>query len=456
MVNKGKRVTLEKNSSKKIELDKINNPKKKIKKKWSRKKKIVLFLLLFFLSGISFFTWIVWSSVEKIFSNGLNPFTILANLRPTALAGEGDGRTNILLLGNGDPDWPGADLTDTVMIASINTRDNSVLLISIPRDFYVKIDNHGWDKINSAYVYGEQYKKGGGPQSIENAVSDVLDIPIHYYAKVDFTAFKKAIDAVGGVSITPSEDLYDPYYPGGTVNFDGGKTYSMKGDLALKYARSRQTTSDFDRARRQQEVMIALKEKALSLGTLSNPKTVLDLIGIMGDHVRTDLQPNEIKRIMDISKELNSGKINSAVIDGENTKLATTGMIGDASCVFPVAGIGKYADIQDYIYDLLSNKKPEINFKNEHASILIENGTRTGGLATKAKTGLEDAGFADLSVGNADAQNYSKTKIYDYSGGKKSATIKNLEKYFGVTATKGTGSDYDIIIIIGKDYATKN
>ncbi|KKQ95270.1 MAG: LytR family transcriptional protein [candidate division CPR2 bacterium GW2011_GWC1_39_9] len=456
MVNKNQRIILANDSAKKIELGRINNKKKKIKKKWSRKKKIVILLIIFFLSGISFFSWRVWSSLEKIFSNGLNPFTVLANLKPTALAGEGDGRTNILLLGSGDPDWPGADLTDTIMVASINTRDNSALLISIPRDFYVKINNHGWDKINSAYVYGEQYKKGDGPQTTLNAVSDILDIPIHYYAKVDFTAFKKAIDAVGGVSITPSEDLYDPHYPGGTVNFDGGKTYSMNGDTALKYARSRQTTSDFDRARRQQEVMISLKEKALSLGTLSNPKTVLDLIGIMGDHVRTNLQPNEIKRIMDISKKMDSGKINSVVIDGENTKLVTTGMIGDASCVFPVAGIGKYADIQDYVYDLLSNKKPESNYKDENASILIENGTTIAGLATTAKTNLEDEGYLDLSVGNADSQDYSKTRIIDYSGGKKSASIKNLEKYFGITAAKATGSDYDIVIIVGKDYATKN
>ncbi|HBG81489.1 TPA: hypothetical protein DDW69_01470 [candidate division CPR2 bacterium] len=455
MIKKGTRVSLE--NSRQTGKSRLDNLEKK--KKNSRKKKILIAVIMIFLVATGFLGWRVWGAFNKIFSDGMNPLSILANLKPTSLAGESEGRTNILLLGTGDKDWPGGDLTDTIMVASINPKTSDVALISIPRDFYVKIEDHGWDKINSAYVYGEQNQyQGGGAALTSKTVSDVLDIPIHYYAKIDFTAFKKAIDSVGGIDITPSENLYDPYYPGGTVSFKGGRNYHMNGELALKYARSRQTTSDFDRARRQQEVLVALKEKSMSLGTLSNPKTVLELIDILGDHIRTSLKPNEMKRLADIVNSINKDKVISAVIDGEKTKLATTGNVNGASVVLPVLGKGKYADIQDYVQNIFTADNKVGSLTDEKAKIMVQNGAGIPGLAATATENLTKKEYLIVGTENADKSTYTKTKIIDYANGQKKLTIKSLEDYFSITSVKQTTStaNYDILIIIGQDYEPEN
>lgn len=187
-----------------------------------------------------------------------------------------DGRTNVLLLGIGGGTHTGADLTDTMMVLSLN---RNLSLISLPRDIWSDTLK---DKINSAYHYGEEKKKGGGLTLAKAVVEDVVGIPIHYSLVIDFSGFTNIIDLVGGVTVNVPHAFTDPQFPvegkedddcNGdpkfacryeTLHFESG-AQTMDGKRALQYVRSRQAEgqegSDFARGQRQQEVLVALKEK---------------------------------------------------------------------------------------------------------------------------------------------------------------------------------------------------
>src|SRR5207244_10638311 len=124
-------------------------------------------------------------------STGGAPALAKAVLDPTQLKGEGNGRVNILLLGVGGAGHDGPNLSDTIMVVSIDPKTKDVAMLSIPRDLYVKIPGHGYGKINAANVYG-------GPTLAARTVANVIGVPIHYYAVIDFSGFKQAVDSVGG------------------------------------------------------------------------------------------------------------------------------------------------------------------------------------------------------------------------------------------------------------------
>lgn len=188
------------------------------------------------------------------------------------------GRTNILLLGMGGGTHAGADLTDTMMIISLDNTQHSMALISIPRDIWSETLK---DKVNSAYHYGEAKKKGGGLILAKVIAEDVVGMPIQYALVIDFSGFQKVIDELGGIDVQVSQAFTDTQYPIDsleqatcadgtdtchyeTVHFDIGLQH-MDGARALIYVRSRHAEgvegSDFARSRRQQEILVALKNK---------------------------------------------------------------------------------------------------------------------------------------------------------------------------------------------------
>ena len=211
------------------------------------------------------------------------------------------GRTNILLLGIGGGDHEGADLTDTMMVISLSSKERIAAFISIPRDIWSDTLK---DRVNSAYHYGEAKKEGGGLLLAKVISEDVVGIPIHYTLLVDFSGFKEIIDLVGGIDVAVTKAFTDNDYPIAgkeketcpgdptnrcvyeTVHFDAG-IERMDGERALKYVRSRNAEgdegSDFARSRRQQEVMVALKDTLVhparwfSLSLMSTLLSVLDL-----------------------------------------------------------------------------------------------------------------------------------------------------------------------------------
>ncbi len=375
------------------------------------------------------------------------------NVDPTLLKGEGDGRVNILILGKGGPGHDGPDLTDTLLVASIDPIAKEAALVSVPRDLWVKTTATGSSKINSVYANAkyailnnyptrlqtdaikEQAEKAG-VKAVEGAISNTLGIPLHYYVMVDFEAFRQSIDAVGGIDINVKTQLYDPSIAWennwnpliaavGNQHFDGKK--------ALLYARSRHGSArgDFDRAERQREIIVALKSKILSLGTFSNPIKINQLIDAFGNHIETDFSLNEIMRVYDLAKVIDGSKIQSIGLADPPNDYVTTDNINGLSVVVPKAGIYDYTAIHNYIRNILK----DAFLKSENANIMILNGTDTAGLATLKSTELKSYGYNVTQVGDAPTKAYTKTVLVDLTKGSKKYTKTYLEKRLGVTAT---------------------
>jgi LCP family protein required for cell wall assembly len=227
-------------------------------------------------------------------------------------------RLNVLILGiRGADDPNGGLLTDTVMVVSIEPKTGKTALISIPRDLYVDIPYHDYkNKINEVYVDG--IKDGGwqnGLKYSKKAVSDVTGLDIHYVTSVDFKAFKEIIDILGGVRITLARPFSETnQFEEGVIELPAG-SQTINGDTALLFARARFSTSDFDRAKRQQQLLIAIKEKAFSLGVVSNPVKIISILNSLGNHVRTDAELWEIKELVAVMKKIDTVDVRRKVFD---------------------------------------------------------------------------------------------------------------------------------------------
>lgn len=423
---------------------------KRKKKNWKRKV-ILIFVGVFLLAGVAF-GYKAYVVLQKIFQGNPVP-GLLGFLGQGQLRGEETGRVNILLLGMGGDKHQGGDLADTIMVASINTKTNEMAMISIPRDLYVKIGDYGYNKINAAYAYGEQYKyqgeKGGGAALMKDLIEENFDLPIHYYARIDFPGFSKAINTIGGVDINVEEDLYDPFYPGGLFQISKGEKH-MDGTVALRYARSRETTSDFDRARRQQEVIMSAKDKTMSAETLLNPKKMNELLDILGDHIKTDFQVWEIERLARLGKDIDKSKVINKVLDNGPGGALVSGNINGMYVLQPKTGNF------DEIKNIMKNIFTDSYVKKESATIEILNASGNGGLAQRIADKLSSLGYKVENIATADKV-LSKTEIYDYSKGEKPHTREYLKKKFcaSVSEKEKSQNGYDITILAGKDQVSK-
>lgn len=421
------------------------------KKKLSKKKKriIVLTIAALFLSVLGYFGWLGYRALTNIF-NGDAP-SLLNLITDKQLKGESSGRINVLLLGMGDKGHEGENLTDTIMVVSLDPKTKDVAMISIPRDLYVNIDKYGYSKINAAHAYGEKYKvQGGGPQLAKDTISKVINQPIHYYARIDFTGFKKVVDLVGGVDIDVEKDLYDPLYPGGTFYIKKGRQH-MNGEVALKYARSRETTSDFDRAKRQQQVIMATKEKVLSSQTLLNPKKISEMVNILGDHIKTDMEIWEAQRIYNLTKDIDNSKIINKVFDnGPGGLLVNDVSDAGAYILIPSLGLGNYKEIQNAVKNIFVDSK----LQTEGAKIAVLNGTGKSGIAATFSEKLRNASLNVVSTATADRSDFTKSVVIDYTNGAKSATLAYLKNLLNAEVQVKTGGSVDFEVILGKDYLT--
>jgi LCP family protein required for cell wall assembly len=344
------------------------------KPKWKRvlKKVLIVLAILVALVGLWLGTKFVMNWVKVFGWQGLTDV-----FNSTRLKGEDEGRVNILLAGNSadDPGHGGADLTDSIMIVSINTADKTGYILSVPRDLYIDIPGSGYAKINEAYQKGERsgfsesgYAEGG-MGLLEKTISTHFGVRLHYYALVNYAGLEQSVNAVGGVTITvQSSDprgLYDPSLdlktrkplvklPNGVVTLDG--------HTALNLARARGNgrgaygygQSDFTRTEHQRKILVGLKEKATSAGTLSNPIKLSQLMDSFGNNVKTDLQAGEVRRLYDLSKEVPSSSIKSASLNsanGKNLLKSYTTRTGQSALV-PAAGIDDYGEIQVYVSGL--------------------------------------------------------------------------------------------------------
>ncbi len=434
------------------------------------RRKILMASSLAIIIGMSFFG-IRFYSLSRVIVKNTNaaPVKLEQKLNTTAITSEGGSRVNILLLGVGDAGHAGADLSDTMQVLSIDTRTRDVAILGLPRDLYVKIDGVGFDKINSAHAHGEQHKPGSGPQLAKSTVSQVLGIPIDYFVRTDFSGLKKAIDTLGGVSIAVPETLRDNSYP--CANNEGrscgllipaGQT-TMNGDLALKYTRCRKGNcgNDFGRARRQQAVLLAMRSKALSLSTLVNPAKLSDLIDVVGDDVRTDIGLEEMKKIYQITHDIDPTTVQTQVLDNNDNKLVETANLDGLSVVIPTIGQGEYANIQAFVRQLFFDGE----IHRENAPLEIKNASGNPATGLKVCNLLKSYGYNVMGCSDITTQAHSE--LLDHSKGRKTYTLQYLQKRFSLKARTIQGATpatdpatgqatATISLVIGSDYKFSN
>ncbi|MBI3260800.1 LCP family protein [Candidatus Berkelbacteria bacterium] len=384
-------------------------------------------------------------------------------LRGGGIQGEGDGRINVLILGMGGPGHPGGLLADTIMVLSVDPVNHKAAFLTVPRDLAVDYPKPltGGGKINNVHAFGEERKKevaGGGPTLMKKAVSEVLDLPIHYFVRVDFKAFEKLVDTVGGVTINVEKPLYDPLYPApNMIDYEpfsiAAGVQNLNGKTALKYARSRESTSDFDRSRRQIQLLLALKEKVLSLNILGNPRKVNEIATTLGGHLRTDLSIKEFERFFEIATQIHEKPIVKVLDSSESGPLVSRAGENGAYLLFPKTG--EFDEVQRIAHEIFSDPYLAL----EQARVEIRNSSGSIELATEVEGLLKSYGYQIARVSSTkDVVN--KTQIYDFSKGTKSFTIDFLKKRLTAVIvepdkTFKRTTNADLVLILGSDYGAR-
>lgn len=298
------------------------------KKKW---KKIIIITTILVLGLGGLFYYKASSIFSKISTGNDGLFSGLFKSEED-LKGVSEGRINVLILGMRGSNMPGGSLlADTIMLVSIKPDENKVAMVSIPRDLQAEIPGRGTRKINSAHSFGEEAGKGKGMELMKQVVENVTGISIHYVATANFQAMREIVNTLGGIVVhldkpfSETSQFVEGNECGGVFSLPEGDV-KLNGDQALCYSRARYGTSDFDRARRQQDVLIAIENKALSLGTLADFSKVNDMANTVGDNVRTTMAPWEMQKLFSIYQKMDNPGIIHKVIDNnpENGLLYST------------------------------------------------------------------------------------------------------------------------------------
>lgn len=453
-------------------------PGKIDKKPRSKKKKIVLRTLAVLASLLlivaGYLGYKFAHDIDKVFGGNIAS-NLASLLGTTRLKGENQGRVNILLAGDSadDPNHPGAQLTDSIMIVSINTKNNTAFLLSIPRDLYVKIPDWSltstpYQKINAANEVTNFNQPGypyGGMGDLEKVIQTQLGIPIDYYALIDYTAFRDAVNAVGGITIdlqtNDPRGIFDPNISkvdGGPLKLPNG-WITLNGQTALNLARSRGDPcycgqyaygvgTDFDRTQHQRQMLIALEQKARSIGVLTNPIKVGQLFDALGNNVQTDLSLADVLRLTHF--KINNAQSESYPYGGPNSLLTSYLTPDGQDALVPTAGVGNFSQLQLFYQKLVSNNP----IVQESANVVVLNGGSISGLASQYKSYLFTKGVNVSSIADA-PKIYNQTVIIDNSGGKKPATKALLSQIFGNNFISNdpniNTTNADFVVILGQN-----
>lgn len=352
----------------------------KIKKEEKKKKNSswLKFLLLFTFIGLLVGGGMV---VAKKGAGWFDPISVVATVSASNLK-ETDGRTNLLLLGSDKRSFGAveSELTDTLLLVSIGRVEHDVVLLSLPRDLWVEDPTGYKSKINEVYS-NNKLSEGdniSGGDAITSVVGDVLGIPVHYYAVVNFELFKDVIDVLGGIDVEVERSFVDYYYPVEgkenapleeryeTVAFEKG-WQTMDGDRALKFVRSRKGTNgestDFARSERQQRVITAVKNKALSLDTLVNPSKMKELYDIYSTQLDTNINFNDVQSFYLLSQQIDFDRITSVVLDDRSAAdeggllYAPTGNELYQGKYVLIPKVGDFSQVHAYVQRYLFSQK---------------------------------------------------------------------------------------------------
>lgn len=412
---------------------------------------VVLIILFSVAAGIlasgnnSLLSGVKHSYLIRQIVNIINP---AANL----IKGEKDDRINIILLGMGGPGHNGPYLTDTMVLASYQPSTKKAALFSLPRDMIVALQPGDYRKINSIYSIGESQGEGQGGQLVKEVVGKNLNIDIQYYVAVDFKGFVEMVDAIGGIEVEVDKSFVDYQFPTEDykyqeVSFKAGEQ-KMDGLTALRFARSRHGNngegSDFARIKRQQKIITAAKDKVTSFNTLINPSRITSLYNLFNKYTKTDLEPWEAVKLTHFGKDLDSQKIVTQSIDDAPGGYLKAGIALDGAFILqPVSG--SFKQIQELVKNIFDLE----GLSEEKATIVIQNGTASAGLALKAVNHLNQIGYNVIRYGNADKQDRLSTVIYTYNNDKPK-TQKSLEGVFQTKAQSNPPLEYTSPVVAQK------
>lgn len=449
---------------------------------------IAVAILIVLIAGYLVINGILTAS--KVFQG--NIFGLFSN-QPLKM--DANGRSNVLVFGTSEDD-PGHEapyLTDSIMVLSIDQKNKNAYMMSIPRDLWVEYGKaclSGYQgKINEVYGCNSNLGKNEeeGALALRKKVGSILGLDIQYYAHVNYSVVRDVVKAVGPITVNikgsggapgvmdsnfdwkcKGGNAYASYatmkqkcppnghfidYPNGPAVLDAEHALYLaqaRGDRVPTYGLGR---SNFDREINQQKIVKAIREKALSVGTLANFSKVASLMDAIGNNLRTNFETGEVRTLMSLGQDIPSEEIQSISFIEEGNELMVGA--GFSGAVVPAAGKFEYGQIQAFIAKKLSSN-PVVR---EAANVVVLNGTSQVGLAQTEADALSAKGYSITSTDNAPTSDFKKTVIYQLTKGY-SGTKKALEKRYTTTVqtTKPTFSvpaDTTFVVIVGKNSATE-
>jgi LCP family protein required for cell wall assembly len=350
-----------------------------------------------------------------------------------------------------------------MILLTVDPLSKTAGMLSIPRDMWVDIPNYGNYKINQAFYFGELDKlPGGGPGLAIDTVEKFIGVPIDYYAQIDFSAFSDFIDALGGIEIdVPSEITVGVMFKS-EVTLEPGKQL-LTGEVALAYARARYTElGDFDRAGRQQQVILGIRDRILQLNMLPNLiANAPTLFQKLSSGIKTNLTLDQVIQLAFLGAQIGPDNIKKGVIGPDAVSMAKSPDGLDILVPYP----DKIRLIRDQVFTAdgpvgpaTIGKDPKALATAEQARVAVLNGSGSGGIAAQTSSYLKDQGLNVTKEGNADRV-YQYTTIVLYSG--KPYTAALLASLMNVTNANivnqyNPDSDTDIAVMLGQDWARKN
>jgi LCP family protein required for cell wall assembly len=379
-------------------------------------------------------------------------------------------RVNILVMGiDQRPGQSAACRTDTLMLVSVNPKDMSVSILSIPRDLWLEIPhpNHTKDRINTAHYWGEvEDYPGGGPALAAKTVEYNFGVPVHYHVRLNFTGFERMIDYIGGIDIDVPITIDDYQYPtedNGTehLHIEAGLNH-FDGTMALKYARTRRGTGDgdFSRMERQQQVILAIRDRVMSMKNL--PQLIVqgpNLLREMGDSVETNIPVQEMIVLAQWAQNVKREDIRTATINRDLTDDWATPN-GEMVLLYDRARARPVIDA------LFSDPTPEVQapeaspverLATENASVAVYNGTAAEDLSAYVESFLSMQGIDAYQANTLDTPVMERTVLRIYA--EKPYTAQWLVSWLiemgipePIVEQPMGQSDADLALLIGSDF----
>lgn len=398
----------------------------------------------------------------------------MQDIGPEPKPWDGASRVTVLVMGLDYGDWSSERQcpcrTDTMILLTIDPLSRTAGMLNIPRDLWVSIPGFDqYSKINTAYFLGQAYDlPGGGPGLAVQTVEQFLGVPITFYAQIDFYAFEKFIDEIGGIELDiPAEIKVDPIGPHNTVVLQPG-VQTLDGPTALAYARQRYTEGgDFDRANRQQQVIMAILKRVMEPdrfpSLLSKAPILYDQLS---QGIHTNMSLEQAIQLGWLVKQLPQENIQKGVIGPPDMVELSTAVGSDGvkqDILVPVPD--KIRELRDSIFatsgpasPVNAAADPKAAMQGEAARVVVKNGSSTSGLAARTRDYLVSQGLNVVDAANADSV-VAGTTLIDYTG--KPYTASYLAQLMGIQpaniySSYDPNSTVDIAVIVGTDWANSN